>query len=87
MTLSLLNDNLDANRVTHLLHNPAWVASDQESITLANFGGNLEASKIKNLPTATPSCVALLQANVGLHDFGGSINSNTQVMNKPATVT
>jgi hypothetical protein len=52
-----------------------------------NYGGNLDVIKVENLPTAALSWLAQPQSNVDLQNLGGSINYNTQVANKPATVT
>jgi len=65
---------------------PVWLNTVQEDIPLANFGGSLEYSKITNvpLPAALPTWSStILQSLVSLNYFGGQVNSNKQVSNRP----
>ncbi len=59
------------------LNLPGWVSSDQSSISLSNFNGDLSYSRLTEIPAqiTLPSWVLPSQANVSLSNFSGSLNS------------
>jgi hypothetical protein len=59
------------------LNLPPWVSSEQASISLSNFGGNLIYSRLTEIPAqrTLPSWVLPIQANVSLSNLSGNISS------------
>ena len=81
---------------TTLANKPAWVASTQSGVTLSSFSGNIDASRVTNLPSAPtadwatlankPARVASTQGGVTLSSFSGNLDSS-RITNLPSDGT
>jgi hypothetical protein len=83
VALSNFSGNLSSGRIDGY---PEWLNNTQENILLASFGGYLDYVKLTNtpLPASLPTWSStILQSSVSLSDFGGQVNWNNQVSNRP----